>query len=82
MGIRFQIKLRLRRREDVIRVLRTMEICPCSPDVGDCSKCRNPDGTSKQVVRNHPKKYALKTRRRAQFLKNIKTSRRKTSRRK
>jgi hypothetical protein len=78
MDIRFQIRLRLRHLEDVIRALRIMEICPCSPDVGDCSKCRNPDGTSKQVVRKH----ALKTRRRAQFLKNIKTSRRKTSRRK
>ena len=33
-------------------------------------------------VEKHPKKYALKTRRRAQFLKNIRKSPRKTSRRK
>ena len=33
-------------------------------------------------VLKHPKKYALKTRRRAQFLKNIRKSPRKTSRRK
>lgn len=33
-------------------------------------------------VSKHPKKYTLKTRRRAQFLKNIRKSPRKTSRRK
>ena len=33
-------------------------------------------------VKKHPKKYALKTRRRAQFLKNIRKAPRKTSRRK
>ena len=33
-------------------------------------------------VTKHPKKYTLKTRRRAQFLKNIHKSSRKTSRRK
>ena len=81
MDTRYQIRLRLRPLEDVIRALRIMEICPCSPDVGDCSKCRHPDGTIKQPARKKMK-YALKTRRRAQFLRNIKTSSRKTSRRK
>jgi hypothetical protein len=33
-------------------------------------------------VKKHPKRYALKTRRRAQFLKNIRKAPRKTSRRK
>lgn len=33
-------------------------------------------------VKTHPKKFQLKTRRRAQFLKNIRKSPRKTSRRK
>ena len=70
MAIRFHRKLRLLILEDVIRALKIMNICPCSPDVGDCSKCRNPDGTMKN--------NAVKTRRRAQF----KKSRRKTSRRK
>ena len=91
MDTRYQIRLRLRPLEDVIRALRIMEICPCSPDVGDCSKCRNPDGTSKWIragsftkkaIQKHPNKHALRTRRRAQLVKNIKTSSRKTSRRK
>jgi hypothetical protein len=90
MDIRFQTKLRLRPLEDVIRALRIMEICPCSPDVGDCSKCRNPDGSSKRIqtgsftnqTRRKYMKHALKTNRRAQLVKNIKTSSRKTSRRK
>lgn len=41
--------------------------------------------TTKELVEDvikHPKKFALKTRRRAQFLKNIQKSPRKTSRRK
>ena len=33
-------------------------------------------------VKKHPKQFQLKTRRRAQFLKNIRQARRKTSRRK
>lgn len=65
--------------EDVIRALKTMEICPCSPDVGDCVRCRNSDGSIKQL---HRKKDALNTRRRSQLYKNTKKSRRKTSRRK
>jgi hypothetical protein len=122
MVIPYHPKLRLLILEDVIRVLKIMEVCPCSPDVGDCSKCKPsggnissedlPDGGkrkwiqdvvakmkkgsfTKQAVRKHmnpeelaidvakhPKKYALKTRRRAQFFKNIQKSPRKTSRRK
>ena len=67
-----------------------MVICPCSPDVGDCSKCTSPQknliqnvvSTMKTEVSTHPKKYALKTRRRAQFLKNIRKPTRKNLRRK
>ena len=72
-----------------------MAICPCSPDVGDCPKCKKnwirkavshmKEGSftkqasahhmttkkfTKEVLKN-PKRYALKTRRRAQFLRNI-----------
>ena len=84
-------------------------MCPCSPDVGDCPRCKNSDGTKKlwiqdivghmkegtftkqalkkhmtpeefaHEVKKHPKQYAMKTRRRAQFLRNI---RRKTPRKK
>jgi hypothetical protein len=68
--------------EDVIRALKTMEICPCSPDVGDCLRCRNSDGTIKHPKQLHRKKNALKTQRRAQLYKNTKKSPRKTSRRK
>ena len=127
MVIPYRPKLRLLILEDVIRALKIMEVCPCSPDVGDCSKCKNSDGSIKMPnissedlpeggkrkwiqdavskmkegsftkqanrkhmpteefaveVTKHPKKYALKTRRRAQFLKNIRKSPRKTSRRK
>lgn len=104
MDILSQIRLRLRHLADVIRALRIMEICPCSPDVGDCSKCKHPDGSNKSIqsgsftkqalqkhmtpkkfaveAMKHPNKNALKTRRRAHFLKNIKMSSRKTSRRK
>ena len=127
MDIQYHRKSRLLLREDVILALKIMEICPCSPDVADCPRCKNFDGTSKMSnissddipeggkrkwiqdvvvkmkegsftkqalrkhmtpeefsveVAKHPKKYALKTRRRAQFLKNIKKSPRKTSRRK
>jgi hypothetical protein len=88
-----------------------MEICPCSPDMSDCPRCKNEsnkqmDGSSRRTTRRwiqdvvsrmkkgaftqaavrhgetpqqyatdvlkHPKKHTLKTRRRAQFLKNIK----------
>ena len=127
MDIPYQTRLRLLLQEDVIRALKIMEICPCSPDVADCPRCKNSDGSNKMPnissedlpeggkrkwiqevvskmkegsftkqalrkhmtpeefateVAKHPKKYALKTRRRAQFLKNIKKSPRKTSRRK
>lgn len=88
---------------DVILVLKIMVMCPCSPDVGDCPRCKpstqwiqdvikhmkegaftqqalrkhtTPEKLANEVLK-HPKKYTLKTRRRAQFLKNI---RRKTSR--
>ena len=97
-----------------------MAICPCSPDMGDCPRCKKDGGSkidpedlpqggrskwiqgvvghmkegafTKQAARKHmstekfadevkknPKRYTLKTRRRAQFLRNI---RRKTLRRK
>ena len=117
----------------VIHALRTMEICPCSPDTGDCLKCKKacgvdkmscsapmmggsklspddlPDGGRRRrskkwiqgvvshmkegaftqqalkhhmtpeafasEVKKHPKKYTLKTRRRAQFLRNIRKTR-------
>jgi hypothetical protein len=56
-------------------------MCPCSPDVGDCPRCKRSNQVLQEsTLRKHPKKYTLKTRRRTQFLqKNI---RRKTSRRK
>ena len=88
---------------DVILALKIMVICPCSPDIGDCPRCKSNMKTRKnkkwiqdvvghmkkgaftqqasrkhlspeQVateVGKHPKKYTLKTRRRAQFLRNI-----------
>jgi hypothetical protein len=58
-----------------------MVMCPCSPDVGDCPRCKRSNQVLQEsTLRKHPKKYTLKTRRRTQFLqKNI---RRKTSRRK
>jgi hypothetical protein len=93
-----------------------VEICPCSPDTGDCPRCKKGGGLDKmgdcsggkrrktarkwiqEVVKNmkkgaftkqalkqgetpeeyaadvlqRPKKHTLKTRRRAQFLMNIK----------
>lgn len=94
-------------------------ICPCSPDTGDCPKCKKSTHLHKmagkrkttkkwiqdvvshmkegaftkqarshgetpmeyaQDVLKHPKKHTLKTRRRAQFLKNIAKGRKKTSR--
>lgn len=88
------------------------KICSCSPDVGDCPRCKKSNSQIKmkrkttkkwiqEVVRNmkkgaftkaalrhhetpeeyaddvlkHPKKHTLKTRRRAQFLKNIRKTR-------
>lgn len=118
--------------EDVIHALKIMEICPCSPDTGDCTKCKKggnidkmscnaplmggsklspddlPSGGRRRgkkwiqgvvshmkegaftqqalkhhmtpekfavEVKKHPKKYTLKTRRRAQFLRNIRKTR-------
>jgi hypothetical protein len=96
-----------------------MEICPCSPDTGDCPKCKKdcivnkmgqcgmgrrrkttkkwiqevvghmkkgaftkaalkhgetPEQYAEDVLK-HPKKHTLKTRRRAQFLMNLRKTR-------
>lgn len=93
----------------MVLALRIMEICPCSPDMSDCPRCKKDVGVSKMPrktakkwiqevvghmkkgaftkqalkhhetpeeyakdVLKHPKKHTLKTRRRAQFLLNIK----------
>ena len=81
-----------------------MQICPCSPDVGDCPRCKKKNWIQEAVrhmkkgsftkqalshhmlpakfaneVAKHPEKYTLKTRRRAQFLKNIRKSTSKNS---
>ena len=55
-----------------------MVICPCSPDIGDCPRCKK-DGGSKLDPEDLPQGGRRKTKRRARFLRN---TRRKTLRRK
>jgi hypothetical protein len=59
-----------------------MEICPCSPDTGDCPRCKNHTGGNRMAKldpEDLPQGGRRKTKRRTRILRNI---RRKTLRRK